>query len=132
MKVDPFAQHAEALSLRAARNEVLATNLANADTPGYLARDFDFAAALNGNGNQFSTLRVATTDSAHMAPQERFLDTRTALAWRVPTQPSVDGNTVETDVEQAEYAKNVIGYQASLRFLNQKISGLRLAIRGDL
>lgn len=128
---DPFAQHADALTLRAKRNEVLATNLANADTPGYLARDFDFRSALSGEVGQFSTLSLARTNNAHIVSPDSVLDTRTALAWRVPTQPSVDGNTVETDVEQAEYAKNVVGYQASLTFLNQKIAGLRLAIRGD-
>ncbi|MEL7024004.1 MAG: flagellar basal body rod protein FlgB [Pseudomonadota bacterium] len=132
MQTDPLAQHGKALALRAERNEVLATNLANADTPGYLARDFDFSAALSGATNQLSTLPIARTDSGHINPDAGAIDTQTALAWRVPTQPSVDGNTVETDVEQAEYAKNVIGYQASLTFLNQKIAGLRLAIRGQL
>ncbi|MEL7310336.1 MAG: flagellar basal body rod protein FlgB [Pseudomonadota bacterium] len=132
MDIDPLAQHGKALALRAERNEVLATNLANADTPGYLARDFDFASALSGATNQFSTLALARTDAGHVAPNPGVLDTQTALAWRIPTQPSVDGNTVEADVEQAEYAKNVIGYQASLTFLNQKIAGLRLAIRGEL
>ena len=131
MPADPFGQHADALALRAARNEVLATNLANADTPGYLARDFDFAAALKGEGASVP-LSLRKTDGEHLGTEPNLLSTRTALAWRVPTQPSVDGNTVETEVEQAQYAENVVGYQASLTFLNQRIAGLRLAIRGEL
>ncbi|MEM9171311.1 MAG: flagellar basal body rod protein FlgB [Pseudomonadota bacterium] len=127
---DPFANHAQALALRAERNEVLAANIANADTPGYKARDFDFRAAM---AEQMPTQRiaVAVTDDQHIGTANTVFETRTALAYRIPAQPSIDGNTVETDIEQAQYADNVLGYQASLNFINRKIRGLQLAIRGN-
>lgn len=128
MEINPFGNHAKALALRAERNEVLASNIANADTPGYKARDLDFKAAMAEQTG--GTLRMTTTSARHMADSNAPLDTQTALAYRMPTQPSVDGNTVETDVEQAAYAENVVGYQASLTFINRKISGIQNAIRG--
>lgn len=128
MEINPFGNHAKALALRAQRNEVLANNIANADTPGYKARDLDFKAAMaNETGG---TLRMTTTRAGHIADSATPMDTHSALKWRVPTQPSVDGNTVESDVEQAAYAENVVGYQASLAFINRKISGIQNAIRG--
>lgn len=128
MNIKPFANHAQALALRAERNEVLASNIANTDTPGYKARDFDFRAAMQAQTG--TSMKMATTHRQHMDVNGNLPDTRTALAYRIPTQPSVDGNTVEADIEQAAYAENVVGYQASLSFLNRKIAGLQLAIRG--
>lgn len=128
MNIKPFANHAQALALRAQRNEVLASNIANADTPGYKARDFDFSAAMRTE--TAAGIKMATTHRQHIDVNGTQPDTRTALAYRIPTQPSVDGNTVEADIEQAAYAENVVGYQASLSFLNRKIAGLQLAIRG--
>ncbi|MEM8548664.1 MAG: flagellar basal body rod protein FlgB [Pseudomonadota bacterium] len=128
---DPFANHARALALRAERNEVLATNIANADTPGYKARDFDFRAAMAG-ARTLQSVSLQATHPGHVESSSSVFDTRTSLAYRIPAQPSVDGNTVETDIEQAQYADNAMGYQASLNFINRKISGLRLAIRGSL
>ncbi|MEN7342608.1 MAG: flagellar basal body rod protein FlgB [Pseudomonadota bacterium] len=131
MDINPFAKHAEALKLRGYRNEVLATNIANADTPGYKARDFDFGAALAGA--RMDGIPLARTDAQHLTPTGgQSLSTRDALAYRVPYQPSLDGNTVESDIEQAAYAENVVGYQASLNFLNQKIRGIRGAIKGEI
>ena len=132
MDINPFAKHAEALKLRGYRNEVLATNIANADTPGYKARDFDFGAALAGETSK-EGVPLARTDAQHLTVSGRqTLSTRDALAYRVPYQPSLDGNTVESDIEQAAYAENVVGYQASLNFLNQKIRGIRGAIKGEI
>ncbi|MFK8053610.1 MAG: flagellar basal body rod protein FlgB [Woeseiaceae bacterium] len=131
MKIDPFANHAKALQLRAQRNEVLASNLANADTPNYKARDIDFASTLaNERGGQ---LAMARTSDKHIAGAgETTLGQSQNIAYRIPTQPAVDGNTVETDIEQAAYAENVVGYQASLSFVNQKIRGLQVAIKGQV
>ncbi len=128
MNIKPFGNHAQALALRAQRNEVLASNIANVDTPGYKARDFDFRAAMRAETNGGMTM--TKTHSQHMDVAGDPISTREALAYRIPTQPSVDGNTVEADIEQAAYADNVVGYQASLSFLNRKISGLQLAIKG--
>jgi flagellar basal-body rod protein FlgB len=128
MKVDPFAQQAQSLALRARRNEVLAGNIANVDTPNYKARDLDFSAAMRREIG--AALPMAQTQAGHIGQAGDALLTTEALAYRIPTQPSVDGNTVEADIEQAAYAENVVHYQASLTFLNSKIRGLRLAIRG--
>ena len=131
MDIDPFGNHAKALALRTQRNELLANNLANADTPGYKARDIDFAAAMRSARTDGGNLRMATTDAQHIpASPGRAPGLDPAVAYRIPQQPSVDGNTVEADVEQANYAENVVGYQASLMFINRKIRGLTLAIRG--
>ncbi len=121
-----FGVHEQALSLRAHRTEVLATNLANADTPNFKARDFDFSAVLSGAaagrspGLQATHARHIQTSSAQ----------RPTLAYRNPFQPSRDGNTVESDLEFARFAENSIAYQATLRFLGGRISTLRMAIGG--
>lgn len=127
MKIQAFAVHEQALAARAQRNEVLASNIANADTPNYKARDIDFGTALKrAQGGQ---LPMATTRSGHT--QAAGTSTFAAdVKYRIPTQPTLDGNTVETDVEQAAFAENAVKYQATLRFLNGTISTLRYAIKG--
>ena len=119
--------HPMALALREKRSEMLASNLANADTPGYKARDIDFQSVLN----QTLTTRVAveTTQSGHISPGQQTLGAE--VLYRNPSQPSLDGNTVETQVEQAKYAENALQYQTSLRFINDSFSGLMTAIRGE-
>lgn len=105
--------------------DVLATNLANADTPHYKARDFDFAAALDraaGHG------RLRVTNARHIGGAAGA--SSADLAYRVPHQPAVDGNTVESDLELARFAENSVGYQASLGFLDGRIATLRLALTG--
>lgn len=121
--------HDDALALRARRAEVLANNIANADTPNYKARDLDFAAVLAGQSSDFE-LPVAQTESAH---QSEFLapDMAADLLFRTPIQPSVDGNTVELQEEMARYSDNAIRYQASFQFLNSKFQGLVRAIKGE-
>lgn len=122
-----FGPHAAALSLWSQRNELLASNIANADTPGFKARDVDFKSVLRGATG--GAISVARTDPAHMAiGASGTMDTN--LLYRIPHQPSLDGNTVEADVEQAEFAKNALRYQASLRFVNGRVSSLRNAITG--
>lgn len=132
MDIDPFGNHAKALALRSRRNEVLASNIANADTPGYKARDFDFRSAMQAaQAGTGGALRMSTTNAKHMGVTTNGASASDpVIAYRIPQQPSVDGNTVESDVEQANYAENVVGYQASLMFLNRKIRGLQLAIKG--
>ena len=104
--------HEQALKLRAYRQQVLASNLANADTPNFKARDFDFAAVLK----DALSARAA-------APQPQ-------LQFRRPLQPSLDGNTVELDVERAQFAENALRYEAELTFLNAHIKTLLAALQG--
>lgn len=121
-----FGIHEQALTMRVRRNEVLANNIANADTPHFKARDLDFRQALS---EQSGRLRLARTSSRHLS--EPASGPAGELLYRVPMQPSLDGNTVEADVEQAAFAENAIQYQASLMFLSGRINGLRSAITGE-
>jgi flagellar basal-body rod protein FlgB len=129
MKLDNvFGIHEEALRLRARRSEVLAANLANADTPGYKARDFDFTAMLRKEMQQ--PVRLAATHGRHMRTDHGMVAS-TQMAYRIPQQPSLDGNTVEVEREQTEFSANAMRYQASLRFLDSRIKGLLRAIKGN-
>lgn len=124
---DAFGIHEEAVRIRARRSEVLASNLANADTPGYKARDFDFQAMLRKEIQ--NPVRLAATNKGHIR-NDSGLVASTQMAYRIPQQASLDGNTVETDREQTEFSANVMRYQASLRFLDGRIKGLLTAIKG--
>lgn len=129
MKLDDvFGIHEEALRLRGRRSEVLASNLANADTPGYKARDFDFAAMLRKEMQP--PVRLASTHSGHIKTDAAVVAS-TQMGYRIPQQPSLDGNTVEVEREQTEFSANAMRYQASLRFLDGRIKGLMLAIKGN-
>jgi flagellar basal-body rod protein FlgB len=121
--------HASALSLRAQRGELLASNLANADTPNYKARDVDFKTLLADAqaGQQGSGPRL--THARHMS--ESGTATSPEAMYRIPVQPSVDGNTVDAQREKAEYMQNALQYQATLHFIDGQIKTLRTAIRGD-
>ena len=127
MEIKSLAFYENALRFRAHRNEVLASNIANADTPNYKARDLDFGSALKSARNQ--TLGLTQTSELH---REAWGMTRSGgkLVYRVPTQPTLDGNTVEADVEQAKFAENAVQYRASLRFLDGSIRTLKFAIKG--
>ena len=125
---DAFGIHEEALRLRGRRSEVLASNLANADTPGYKARDFDFQAMLRQEIQQ--PVRLAATRPGHIRNDQGLVAT-TQMAYRIPQQPSLDGNTVEIEREQTEFSANAMRYQASLRFLDGRIKGLMTAIKGQ-
>lgn len=117
--------HPKALSLGERRLEVLAANMANADTPGFKARDIDFRDALReaakGEG-------LERTHSRHLAGNA---STAERLMYRVPNQPSLDGNTVDSQLEQASFSEAAVRYQASLDFLSSRIAGLRKALRGE-
>jgi flagellar basal-body rod protein FlgB len=138
--------HEQALYMRADRAEVLANNLANVDTPNFKARDVDFSSLLDYSKKQQATGRgqipIAATESGGLArgaqpvrTNERHLslntDGKTDLLYEVPSQPSIDGNTVEEHQEMARFAKNAMNYEASLSFLNSKFKGLQMAIQGQ-
>jgi flagellar basal-body rod protein FlgB len=123
-----FGIHEKALELHSRRAEVLAANLANADTPGYKARDFDFKTLLNSEMD--NTTRLRTTDRRHIQAESGTVPP-SQLLYRVPTQPSLDGNTVDTEQEHVAFGTNAVEYQASLSFINSKISGIRKALKGE-
>lgn len=122
-----FGIHAKALQLYGRRAEVLANNLANADTPGYKARDIDFRAALAGAME--GDMRLARSSAGHIGAGAGADEPR--LLYRVPLQPSADGNTVDGQVEQAQFMENAIRQQASFTFLDGTIKTLKSAIRGE-
>jgi flagellar basal-body rod protein FlgB len=123
-----FGIHEQALLLHGQRVSVLATNLANADTPNYKARDIDFSEVLAHTGD--APLALQTTQAAHISFNDSELPAG-ELKYRNPYQASLDGNTVEMPVEQAAFSENNVRYQASLMFINQKIAALQLAIAGQ-
>ncbi len=119
----------QALYLRARRNEVLVANLANADTPNYKARDIDFRAVMRQVVGQGGSQRLTVTRPGHIQPGGR--DARSAeLLYRQPLQPSLDGNTVDAQVEKAKFTENAVRYQATLQFLGGKFKSLVKAIKG--
>ena len=120
--------HEQALKVRARRSEVLAANMANADTPGYKARDFDFNSLLRHEIHK--QVRLAATHSGHIRTDQGLVAS-TEMKYRVPQQASVDGNTVEMEREQSAFSENAMRYQASLRFVDSKISGMLRAIKGQ-
>jgi len=121
--------HPQAAILRSQRAEVLAANLANADTPNYQARDLDFRAALEnalGGGEGFE---LARTSGRHLALGDGVGGAE--LMYRTPTQAALDQNTVDVQAERARFADNALRYQATIRFLDSKFSGLEKAFRGE-
>ena len=118
--------HSESLALRSKRNEILSSNIANAATPNFKAKDLDFNEMLN---NKMGFGEVNTNDRRHfkvsIGPNEQ------GVKFRQNVTPSKDGNTVELHVEQMQFPENVMRYQSSLEFLNRKIAGLMSAIKGE-
>ncbi|MFK2932086.1 flagellar basal body rod protein FlgB [Dyella agri] len=126
-----FGIHTQALDLWQRRADVLANNLANADTPGYLARDIDFRKALAAaGGGADGNLPLQASTPGQIGAGPGASTGTAALAYRVPTQPSMDGNTVDAQIEQADFAANSVHYQASLSFITAQIHMLRTAITG--
>lgn len=121
------------LKLLEKRSELLASNLANADTPDYKARDLDFKAimekAISKTQTPESSSSLKQTDSKHLAGFNSFLEG--PLMYRVPFQPSLDGNTVETHIEQAKFAENAVQYQFFLGETSGTFKNLLLAIKGQ-
>jgi flagellar basal-body rod protein FlgB len=122
--------HADALKVQGKRMEVLANNLANVDTPGYKARDIDFRAALAQAGGADAPVPLATTDARHLGSDPASADGGN-LKYRVPLAPSLDGNTVDAQQEQAAFADNTVRYQATLTFLSARFRSLMTAITGS-
>lgn len=120
--------HVRALSLRTQRAQLMATNIANADTPNYKAVDIDFKTALSQA--QSGELPLAVTN-AHQIQANGGEGSQFQLMYRVPMQPALDGNTVDTQIEQAEFTRNAVQHQASLMFLNSRIKGIMSAIKGE-
>ena len=125
---DAFGISAQALIFRSQRSAVLATNIANADTPQYHAKDFDFRAALDQASAQCS-IKPVPSNPGHIStgPDNDFGGT----LYRIPTKASSNGNSVEEEIEQAAFSDNALRYQTSLQFLNGTIRGLRTAIKGE-
>ena len=123
--------HPQALAVRARRAEILAANIANADTPNYRARDINFRTLLGGAQDQQLTARLAATNAAHLPDAEAAGNPGGALLYRMPLQPSIDGNTVDPQAEYSQFSQNAMQYQASLTFLSNRIKNLMTAIRGD-
>jgi flagellar basal-body rod protein FlgB len=124
--------HADALKVRGQRTEVLARNLANADTPGYQARDIDFRAALAQAGGADAAVALKTTHANQISTAiDASGEAGANLKYRTPLAPSLDGNTVDVQMEQANFAENSVRFQATLSFLNARFRGLMTAITGQ-
>ncbi|HIE55313.1 MAG TPA: flagellar basal body rod protein FlgB [Chromatiaceae bacterium] len=122
--------HAQALLLRSRRNELLASNIANADTPGYKARDLDFRTILSrAKGN--TAVRLRLTNERHLATSAGGGVTEADIQYRIPNQSSLDGNTVDPNLEKAAFSENALRYNASLTFLDRKFKGLMKALKGE-
>ena len=116
----------EVLRVRNERMEVIGKNIANADTPHFKAQDVDFKTVLN---HANSAQAMVTTDARHYDLGDAA--TTNGLKYRVPFNPSFDGNTVELQVEQAQFGKAAADYQATLTFLENRVGGLRRALKGE-
>ncbi|MBS4098229.1 MAG: flagellar basal body rod protein FlgB [Sulfuricella sp.] len=121
----------KSLDLRAYRQQVLASNIANADTPSYKSRDFDFSSELDrAMGGQTSKLEMRTTSSRHLqSKQDNPLGVD--LKYRSSVQPSIDGNTVDMDVERSQFTDNALHYQFSVDRISGKVKQLLSAIQGQ-
>jgi flagellar basal-body rod protein FlgB len=110
-----FGIHAAALELRSQRMGLITSNIANAATPGYKAKDIDFAAALKARMSGMNTDKAADA----------------ATLYRVPVMPSLDGNTVELPTEQVAFSENAVGYSATLSFIRGRVDTITRALKGD-
>jgi len=135
-KLDDYLRFNEtALSLRSQRQELLASNIANADTPNYKARDIDFSNALQGALSRATQPQgtLATTAQSHIAngPADgKTLPDGTPVLYRTVSQGAVDGNTVDMDTERTQFADNALRYEAGITMINHQIHNLLAAIQG--
>jgi flagellar basal-body rod protein FlgB len=133
--VDTLDFHSKALVLRAERQRIIASNIANADTPGYAARDLDFKQAMNdATGSDRSTPRLAarqSTPSGNMLATGSPTGSLSNLAYTTQSQPTADSNSVDLDRERANFADNSVRYEATLRFINGRSKTLLSAIQGQ-
>jgi len=123
--------HPDALQLRSQRTQILANNIANADTPGFKAQDIDFKQMLeNKMAGSSGTLATTRSHPGHMTSNGGGFEAA-EMMYRMPSMPSLDGNSVDAQVEQAEFAENSLQFMASLRFVNGRLGGLLTAIKGE-
>lgn len=123
---ESFGFHKQALAIRQQRQETIASNIANADTPGYKARDLEFSAALKnamGDGNRLPNTRLTLTSDRHIPAKASGADMG-SMMYRQPIQPSLDGNTVDMDVERVAFADNTMRYQTELTVVSERIKSL--------
>lgn len=122
--------HDDALRVHTQRIQELATNLANVDTPNYKARDIDFASVLRESQKEHSPTILRSTNSAHfsMAGDGKG---QIPVKYRTPSQPSLDGNTVDGHMERAEFSQEAIRFQATLRFLSGRFTSITNALKGE-
>ena len=120
-----FGIHERALGVRSQRLEVLSRNIANADTPNYKAEELDFKAMLKETSREY----ISATHSKHYAALEEQPDD--GKRFRVPFNNTFDGNTVEISVEQAQFGQAAAEYQTTLNFLENRIGGIRKALKGE-
>jgi len=122
----------KALSLRANRQQLLASNIANADTPNYKARDMDFASALKlAESGGATGQALSVSNPRHLQPKGSSGMLGTPALYRIPNQPSIDGNTVDMDIERSQFTDNSIHYQFLLDRVGSKVKDLLSAIRGQ-
>lgn len=126
---DYLGVHSTSLTLRSQRANLISSNLANSDTPNYKAKDIDFASMLAQETGK--KLTINTTSSGHMPTSGSATLNSGDMMYRVPNHASLDGNTVDVQVEQGKFSENSLRYQASLNFLNGKISGLIRTLRSE-
>jgi flagellar basal-body rod protein FlgB len=125
---DALGIHPKALSLAQRRTEILSANLANADTPNYKARDIDFEGAMRAEMGRQKGLQMTRTNAGHLGSHGTDSG---AIQYRVPNQPSIDGNTVDAAEEQTRFAENSMRYMASLDFVEGTFQKLKKAVRGQ-
>jgi flagellar basal-body rod protein FlgB len=132
-----FAFNQAAMSLKTERLEVISGNIANASTPGFKAKDLDFASLLKKSFGKTTSpefnVEMLASHSSHMGYSNlpKWMNVESGINYTVPLSPSLDDNTVEIGVEQSKYGRAVIDYQASLQFMESKISGLRKVLKGE-
>ena len=122
-----LALHERALRFRGQRMEVLSANIANADTPNFKARDIDFRQVMS----KARTDVLATTRARHFETEGGVSPDKAAMKFRIPFNTSFDGNTVELSMEQAKFGKAAGDFQATLSFLESRVSGIRKALKGE-
>ncbi len=124
-----FSVHDDALMLRSRRTSIIASNIANADTPNYKAKDMDFGLMMKKAQTADHQFSMKRTNSQHLTHHKPLQSSE--VMYRNTLNPSLDGNTVDMHVEHAKFSENAVKYQSSFTFLNGKINSLMLAIRGQ-
>jgi flagellar basal-body rod protein FlgB len=129
---DSLDFHGKALSLRSERQRLIASNIANADTPGFAARDMNFAQALReATGQSAAAPALAATQPGHVAPAATGARSASQFEYAVPSQTNLDSNSVDMDRERGNFADNSVRYEATLRFINGNVRTMLDAIKGQ-